>query len=40
MAEAGLEVPEQGLTQTWRPDEADLEKAAAFGKAFGERVLA
>jgi anaerobic nitric oxide reductase flavorubredoxin len=40
LREAGIEVVEEGLEVAWRPDSGERAQAVAFGRAFGEQVLA
>ncbi|MGB9723542.1 MAG: FprA family A-type flavoprotein [Chloroflexia bacterium] len=38
LREAGIEVVQDGLALAWRPSAEERARAAAFGRAFGERV--
>jgi flavorubredoxin len=39
LMEAGIDVVQEGLAITWRPSPEERERAVAFGRSFGERVL-
>ena len=40
LREAGIEVVQEGLTVAWRPTREEQEQAVAYGRSFGERILA
>ena len=40
LVESGIEVVQEGLALAWRPSPEEREQAVAFGRAFGEQVLA
>lgn len=40
LQEAGIEVVQEGLALAWRPTSDERDQALAFGRAFGEQVLA
>ncbi len=40
LQEAGIEVVQEGLALAWRPSPAERAQAVAFGRTFGERLLA
>ena len=39
LQEAGIEVVQEGLALAWRPTPEERARAAAWGRAFGERIL-
>jgi flavorubredoxin len=39
LQEAGIAVAQEGLALAWRPNEEERERAVAFGRAFGQRIL-